>query len=212
MPPESPNSRATLAAFWARTERYRSLGWDRLDAAEFVAGWLAPTQRPVLDVGTGQGLLAAALARRGFRVLSGDVNLDTYSVASELVRVFDVAARVRCLLCDGSILPFPDSSFDRIAMMNVLHHLEHTRPVLTELTRVAMPGCQLVLADFSEAGFELVSRVHREDGGEHPRTGVTLDAAAAELMAAGWLLDRRDTQHLEDVASFRYWRGEGRHP
>lgn len=195
-----------MSAFWARTERYRSLGWDRFAAADLVAGWLAPTRRPALDVGTGQGLLAVALARRGFGVLSGDVSLDTHPVAAELVRAFDVADRVRCLLCDGSSLPFPDASFDRVVMMNVLHHLEHTRPVLTELTRVAMPGCQLVLSDFSETGFELVSRVHREGGGEHPRTGVTLDAAASELAAAGWHLQRRDTQHLEDVASFSFRR------
>lgn len=47
---------------------------------------------------------------------------------------------------------------------------------------------------------------YREDGGEHPRTGVTLDAAASELAAAGWRLQRRDTQHLEDVASFSFRR------
>lgn len=126
------------------------------------------------------------------------------------MRAFEVPDRVRFLLCDGSNLPFPDASFDRVAMMNVLHHLEHTQPVLTELTRVAMPGCQLVLADFSETGFELISRVHREGGGEHPRTGVTLDAAASELEAAGWHLRRRDTQHLEDVASFSFRRAERR--
>lgn len=199
-----------MSAFWARTERYRSLGWDRFAAADLVAGWLDSSSRRVLDVGTGQGLLAAALARRGSGVLSVDVSLDTHSVAAGLVRASGVADRVRYLLCDGSSLPFPDASFDRVAMMNVLHHLEHTRPVLTELTRVAMPGCQLVLSDFSEAGFELVSRVHREGGGEHPRTGVTLDAAAAALTAAGWHLQRRDTQHLENVASFWYGRAERR--
>jgi len=210
--PTSHDRRAMISAFWTRTERYRSYGWDRFAAADSVAGWLDPSSRRVLDIGTGQGLLAAALARRGFGVLSGDVSLDTHPVATELVRVFSVADRVHYLLCDGSSLPFSDASFDRITMMNVLHHLGHLRPVLTELTRVAMPGCQLVLADFSKAGFELVSQVHREGGGKHSSTGVTLEAAEARLTAAGWNLRRRGTQHLEEVASFQYGRADRRRP
>lgn len=189
-----------LQHFWARTQRYREAGYDRFAAADLVASRLETTAGAALDVGTGHGLLATALAKLGIGVTTGDVSTDNYLVAAALVTAAGVAERVRFLLCDAMRLPFPDRHFDCVAMMNVLHHIEHAEPTLAELARVTRPAGRILLADFSEAGFELVSRVHREGGGEHPRSAVTLDAACAALTRLGWRLLSREVQHFQEIA------------
>jgi len=55
----------TLERYEARMALYRSVGYDRLAAVCYALDRLGPLEGEVLDVGTGQGLLAIELARRG---------------------------------------------------------------------------------------------------------------------------------------------------
>lgn len=194
---------SNLRHFLTRTARYLELGYDRVAAAGAVAGLVEPARDgSALDVGTGHGLLAVALAKRDLRVTSGDLSTQNYGVAAGLAVEAGVVSRLHFVLFDGTQLPFPDRHFDCVAMMNVLHHLDRAEPVLAELARVVKPRGQIVISDFSEAGFAVVSRAHREGGIEHPRSGVTLDMACTTLGALGWRLVGRVTQHLQDMARF----------
>jgi ubiquinone/menaquinone biosynthesis C-methylase UbiE len=171
--------------FWKRTEQYRSLGHDRLAAADFVARGAEPLEGPALDVGTGKGLLAMALARKGLDVLSADVSAEDQDLARLLAEEAGLSERIRFLLGDASSLPFPDGHFGTCAMMDVLHHLERGGPVLSEMERVLRPGGMMVVADFDEAGFELVGRVHASEGREHPVGPVTAPWAEGFLEGLG---------------------------
>jgi len=57
-----------LHAFRARNQEYLRLGHDRQAAARFVVDTAGALGGPTLDVGTGKGLLAIALAHRGLKV------------------------------------------------------------------------------------------------------------------------------------------------
>jgi len=59
-----------LRAFRAKNLEYVGLGHDRLAAARFVVESAGALRGPALDVGTGKGLLAIDLARRGLQVVS----------------------------------------------------------------------------------------------------------------------------------------------
>jgi ubiquinone/menaquinone biosynthesis C-methylase UbiE len=191
-----------LQHFWARTRRYFELGYDRLAAADTVAGLTGVAGSSALDVGTGHGMLAAALAKRGLNVTSGDLSVEHHTVAVNLATELGVGHRIRFLLFDGAHLPFAEDRFASVAMMDVLHHLDHAEAMLAELSRVVEPEGTIVIADFSEAGFELVSRIHREGGGEHPRSAVTMNAACATMACLGWQLRNRLDRHLQDIACF----------
>jgi hypothetical protein len=60
-----------------------------------------------------------------------------------------------------------------------------------------------IVADFDEGGFELVSSVHGEGGGEHSRSATTLVLAQDELARAGLQTVLRTAGHFHDVVVLR---------
>lgn len=177
---------AQHAAFRARLEKYRREGYDRLAAAQFVATAGGRLSEPVLDVGTGHGLLAIALAQQGVEVISVDVDRDGQALAALLAQEAKVAKRIHLVHADGACLSYPDAHFGTVAMMSVLHHLEKPLPILREMARVLRPGGMIILADFTDDGFEVIARIHEQEGKEHPRTATTIETALNFLTDNGF--------------------------
>ncbi len=172
--------------FWERTAHYRRLGYDRVAAPSFILDEAGAMEGPALDVGTGMGLTARALAARGLDVVSIDTNADDQQVAASLTEDRELSRRIRFSLADAARLPFADGQFGCAVAVDVLHHLESGAPVLTEIARVVRPGGRIVLADFSREGFELISRVHASEGRVHPEGPVTIGWARGFLRALGF--------------------------
>jgi len=187
------------AAFLARTEQYRSLGYDRFAAADFVVKTGGQLSGPALDIGTGKGLMAMALARQGLEVISVDPDADEQALAFLLAAEAGLEDRIRFIWGDASVLPYSDDHFGCATLVAVLHHLEDAAPVLEETARVLRPSGILILADFSPEGFELVARVHREEGREHPVSGMTLESAEAFLSRKGFKPTVRRSGHNHEV-------------
>jgi len=187
-------------AFRARSLMYLRLGHDRLAATRFVVDAAGELRGPALDVGTGKGLLAIELARRGLEVVSVDVDDQESDLAGLLAEEAGVMRRIAFHRGDAAQLPYPNESFGCAAMMDVLHHLDEPVPVLLEMARVVRPGGVILIADFDEDGFALLSRVHRGEGREHPRTAATLSLALDELSNAGFCCAARANGYQHDVA------------
>lgn len=77
----------------------------------------------VLDLGAGEGWVAAALARHGVRVLCADVGPFARTGGAYVVY-------------DGTRLPFADAAFDTTLLLLTLHHCEKPEIVLDEALRV----------------------------------------------------------------------------
>ena len=197
------NMEERIAVFRAREEEYRLLGHDAFAAAQFVAEAVGDLEGPALDVGTGRGILAMALGRRGLEVVSVDVDAEDSELAAALAGEAGLAGRIRFLLHDANSLPFADRSFGCAAMMDVLHHLDDARPVLSEMARLVRPGGTIIVAEFVESGFEIVASMHRAEGREHPRSGSTLEGARQHLSSLGWREEGRAEAHHNIVAWFR---------
>jgi ubiquinone/menaquinone biosynthesis C-methylase UbiE len=187
------------AIFHARTDHYASLGFDRFAAADFVVGTGGRLSGPALDVGTGKGLAAMALASRGLKVVSVDPDADEQALALLLADEAGLADQICFVQGDASDLPFPGGHFGCAALVGVLHHLQDPVPVLNEMARVLRPCGIVILADFSPEGLGLVARVHREEGKEHPVSGVTPESAAAFLSMRGFAVEARLSGHKHDV-------------
>jgi ubiquinone/menaquinone biosynthesis C-methylase UbiE len=193
---------AALTAFDIHLERYRQAGHDRLQAVRFVVDAAGPWTGPALDVGTGKGLLAIALARRAGRVTTIDTSADEQQIARARALREGLADRITFVTGDAASLPFPDAAFGLVAMMNVLHHLASPSPVLDEMVRVLAPGGHLLIGEFDQQGFDLVARIHREEGRVHPVGPVTMAAAHRRLLSLGLRLVKRLDGMLHEVALF----------
>jgi SAM-dependent methyltransferase len=191
------------AHFDERTALFASAGYDRFGAPRFILDEAGAIEGPVLDVGTGMGITARALAARGLDVVSVDLNANDQQVADFLTDAPEVRNRIRFSLSDAARLPFPDGHFGSAVAVDVLHHLDAGGPVLAEMLRVVKPGGLVVLADFSVEGFEMVSRIHAAEGGTHPEGPVTVDWARGFLCGLGTTELKLSGGHFHRVAVFR---------
>lgn len=197
------NTDERVQTFHMRNLLYKSRGHDRVGAASFVVATGGALRGPALDVGTGKGLLAIELARTGLEVISVDLDAEEQELAALLSAEAGVGSRIRFVHGDAAHLSHPDGHFGCVVMMDVLHHLVEPAPVLREMARVLKDEGLIVIADFDEEGFNLVSSVHREDGREHPRTATTVTFAQVELLRAGFQTIVRTAGCLHDVVVLR---------
>jgi 2-polyprenyl-3-methyl-5-hydroxy-6-metoxy-1,4-benzoquinol methylase len=103
---------------------------------QVIASFLEPvTGRTILDVGTGTGRAALALAVRGARVTGVDASREMLAVAARRAN----AAGIDVTFAEGDAhaLAFPDASFDAVVCLRVLMHTPDWRRSLAELCRVA---------------------------------------------------------------------------
>ncbi len=201
LPPHEIDRR--MDAFRKRREAFAALGHEGARAAALVLDVTGPLAGPVLDLGSGMGVMARELARRGLFVESVDVNAEDQEIAASFTAGTGLEARIRFTPADGSALPFPDGTFPSVISHNVLHHLANGASVLREVVRVLRPGGALVLADFSAEGFAFAACVHAAEGGTHPEGPVTLDWARGFLAALGLVETGAGEAHHERWAAFR---------
>lgn len=109
----------------------------RVDALLRLEG----TER-VLDVGTGTGALAFALAPHAREIVA----VDSDAEMAERARV-RAPANVEVLVADGQQLPFDSFSFDVAATLRTLHHTRRPELLVAELVRVTRPGGTILVAD-----------------------------------------------------------------
>ena len=109
-----------------------------------IAAFLAPIAgRRILDVGTGTGRAAMALAKRGASVIGVDASAEMLQVAERRARDAgvplnpDSGAGVTFVRGDAHGLHFPDRSFDAVVCLRVLMHTPDWRASLRELCRVS---------------------------------------------------------------------------
>ena len=90
----------------------------------------------VLDVPTGTGILADRLRKRGFEVSCCDINPSYFSISDLALEVGDL----------NHSLPYPNGSFDFIACIEGLEHLENPFNAIREFHRLLKPGGKVFLS------------------------------------------------------------------
>ena len=96
----------------------------------------------LIDVGTGLGALAIALAPRVREVVGVERNEDAVARARELA-----PENVQFVVGNGESLDFEAFSFDAAASVRTLHHTPRPERVVAELVRVTRPSGVILIAD-----------------------------------------------------------------
>lgn len=107
-----------------------------------------PGQR-VLDVATGTGLVAFALARRGCEVVGLDQSQDMLGVARRhLSERPELARRVTFVQGEAEKLPFADGEFDALTFTYLLRYVDDRAATMRELARVVKPRARIGMVEF----------------------------------------------------------------
>lgn len=107
--------------------------------------------RPALDVATGSGSLALALAGEGWQVSAVDIAPRLMEVGR--CRAQDLGQDIRWREASMDDLPFPAAGFDLVASSFGLIFAPDPREVLAEVRRVLRPGGVLAYSAWTPDGF-----------------------------------------------------------
>ena len=173
-----------------REALFRRFGYDSTASLKFILALALPLPGHVLEIGTGKGRFLAAMAKHAERITTLDVDAAQQRAAKLHIRQTRAGSRIRFIAHDAEHMPWPDASFDTVASVNTFHHLERPMRVFQEMLRVLKPGGKFVLCDFSPRGFQIFDRIHRFEGGTHPRLKNGLADFAHHLRHQGWKTKR----------------------
>lgn len=150
-----------------------------------IAALALPDEGRFLDIGTGNGLAALAIARQ--RPTTRVLGIDGSSKGIELARAAAASQRVQnaAFLVADAESPPDGAAFDRAAALSVLNLIPDKRAALASWRRLAGEGARVVVTDgfapadatdaasdpgpLTDAGFDALCRatgwrsVHRED-------------------------------------------------
>lgn len=136
---------APLGPTYDRYARLLSLGQDPRWRAFLVSRFDVGAEHTLLDVATGTGAVAAALVQRtGCAVVGLDQSAEMLAEARRRV-----PPRVTLVLGDAERLPFPDASFDGLAVTYLLRYVDDPAAALRELARVVRSGRTIASLEFA---------------------------------------------------------------
>jgi ubiquinone/menaquinone biosynthesis C-methylase UbiE len=100
----------------------------------------------VLDMATGAGHMALALAPHVALVVASDITSEMLAEAAKLAAQRGLA-NVEPAHADAAALPFPDESFDLVTCRLAAHHFPDPAAFVAESWRVLKPGGNFALVD-----------------------------------------------------------------
>lgn len=145
-------------ARWARLYDYEKyfLFPIRNKAASLLN--LSPNSK-ILDVATGTGAQAYALAKRGFDVIGFDLSKEMLEQAK---RKQSNGLKLKFIHGDATKLPFNDNSFDASSISLALHDMPYKIRflVLKEMIRVTKPDGMILVVDYPEPNKHIIARIN----------------------------------------------------
>jgi demethylmenaquinone methyltransferase/2-methoxy-6-polyprenyl-1,4-benzoquinol methylase len=184
----SPRKRHALQLFEGLPRRYdrtgaaMSFGQDPRWRRAMVDAVAPQPGQQILDVATGTGMVAFALAARGAHVTGLDQSEAMLGVARTRRDPAVAAAGGSVTLVTGQAerLPFDDASFDALTFTYLLRYVDDPAATLAELARVVKPGGHIGMVEFGVPENPALRELWRV----HTRVGLPLMGRA---VSPAWL-------------------------
>ena len=141
---------ATIADRYDLITVLLSFGQDQRWKRRLIRLTTSRTSPRMLDLATGTGNIAWALAKRSGRVVGLDVTWRMVELARAKARAHDACIVPPCFLVGDMVaLPFRDASFDLVTTGYGLRNVPDLVAAITEIRRVLKPGGQALSLDFN---------------------------------------------------------------
>jgi demethylmenaquinone methyltransferase/2-methoxy-6-polyprenyl-1,4-benzoquinol methylase len=168
----SPRKRHALELFQGLPRRYDqmgavlSFGQDPRWRDAMVRAVDPHPGQQILDVATGTGMVALAVARRGAQVTGLDQS-EAMLAAARAHLPAELAGRITLVTGEAEHLPFADASFDGLTFTYLLRYVDDPAATMRELARVVKPGGRIGMVEFAvprRARLRALWRVHTKLG------------------------------------------------
>ena len=170
----------TLVAYRDRINIFKKLGYDIPKARDFIIKKASLSEGSLIDVATGSGHMAIALARKGMKCIAIDADKEAIKRASLNLKALGLSRFVKLRLADAGKTPFKNDSFDCVVSVNFIHHAKYPRKCVKEMARIAQ--FKLVIADFNKRGAMIADKVHKSEGNTHERSIISMDDVKKQLL------------------------------
>ncbi|MDD3345542.1 MAG: class I SAM-dependent methyltransferase, partial [Candidatus Omnitrophica bacterium] len=194
--PAKTDNKAALnyERYLERINFYRSFGYDLEKEREILLDKSLPVSGKILEIGTGKGHFALALAKRGSYFVSIDISASSQQIAEMNLRHLGLKKYADLRIMDARNMDFPGESFDVVFSVNVFHHLERPSEVLGEVIRVLKPGGRVILSDFNARGMRLINACHSYEGHNHDFSRQGLSRAADYLSRRNFQIKQYESE------------------
>lgn len=150
--------------------------WSRRLARPFLDFVGTTNVEHVLDVGCGTGHLAVAVLERSPSAIVDGIDLA--AVYIDYARSRNPNPRLEFCVGDACALAYPDSMFDCVLSLLVLHFVPSPNDAIAEMQRVAKPGAVVAAAVWDARGgfvanrmfFDTAAALDPKAGIDEPRT------------------------------------------
>lgn len=116
---------------------YARVTYSALEKMRQLGG--LPVQGRLLDIGGGTGRVASALLKEVDEVVIADVSMGMLRQAPR--------STLKPVCSHSESLPFPDNFFERVIMVDALHHVIDQPASAREMLRVLKPGGRIIIEE-----------------------------------------------------------------
>ena len=152
-----------IAPTYDRLNHILSLSIDKIWRNRVVRAVRRLGAKEILDIATGTGDLAIAMARRieGTTICGADLSPEMLAVAKQKVAKAALSDRITLMEGNAEHLPLPDMSADAVTIAFGIRNFENKENCLRELRRVLRTDGHLVILEFSNPKNRLIGWLYR---------------------------------------------------
>ena len=152
-----------IAPTYDKLNHILSLDIDRLWRRNVVRILRRKGVKQVLDMATGTGDLAIAIARNieGSQIFAADFSREMLAVAHKKVEALGLSEQISLHECDAENISLPDDAVDVATVAFGVRNFERQQKALTEIKRTIKPGGHLVVLEFSNPRCAFVRFIYR---------------------------------------------------
>jgi len=167
-----------------RLKLFKKYGYDISKARSYIIAKAGLTKGGrMLEIGTGRGHMATALAQKDFKFISIDLDEKAQDAARIHLKAIKRDKLVILKIMNAERLRYKADYFNQVISVNFIHHAKNPVKCLKEMMRVTKD--KLIIADINKRGEQIMEKVHGLDGHSHEVSKISLKETEVFLKNAG---------------------------